>query len=311
MVSRSSLFVGVATVVAVASSAACYLVRDPRPWFADRRAGQLAVRLDTAIVSDGSVLQGVRLTAASGLEVDVMLRRAIGDTGKRVPTAVILGGHVRGREAALLVGETPGVAVAAVSYPFGGDPRPSRLEVLRQLPIIRRAFLDTPPAILLALDYLHSRPDVDTTRIEAIGVSLGAPFVTIAGALDPRISRVWAIHGSGGSFAPLEANMKKAIGFAPLRTLAAALANVIIAGPRMAPEQWAGRIAPRPFIMVNARDDERMPIASVHRLYDAAAEPKELIWMDGGHVHGDAPTIQRLVEIVLSRIGRTDVALLP
>jgi hypothetical protein len=134
-------------------------------------------------------------------------------------------------------------------------------------------------------------------------VSLGAPFVTIVGSMDGRISRVWAVHGSGGSFAPLEASLKRSIGFAPLRYAAAGAANVIIAGPRLAPERWAAGIAPRPFVMVNAADDERLPKDAVDRLFASAAQPKELIWMPGGHIHGDAPTIQRIVEIVMRRIA--------
>ena len=97
--------------------------------------------------------------------------------------------------------------------------------------------------------------------------------------------------------------MKRSIGFGPLRAVTAAVANVIIAGPRLAPERWAAAITPRPFIMVNAESDERLPRASVDALFRGAAEPKEQIWMTGGHVHGDAPTIQRLVAIVLSRLA--------
>ena len=155
---------------------------------------------------------------------------------------------------------------------------------------------------MLAVDYALRLPNVDTTRIEAVGVSLGAPFVCIAGALDERIARVWALHGSGGSYVPLEANMKRTIGFAPARKLAAAIANVIIAGPRLDPVHWVGRIAPRPFVMVNASDDERLPRSAVDALYAAANEPKEQLWMSGAHIHGDSATIHRLVGIVTPRI---------
>ena len=298
---RANILLFVAVTAALASSAVCYLTRDPAPWFAARRAGGIAVHESDPTVQGGSVVQQVRLRAESGLEVELALRRQLSDSGTRLPVALILGGHLRGREAVQLVGETPGIVVAAISYPFNGDVRPSRATFLRQLPLIRRAFLDTPPALLIALDYLHGRDDVDQQRIEGIGVSLGAPFMTIAGALDPRFSRVWAIHGSGGAYAPLEASLRRTIASAPLRALAASVASVIIAGPRLAPEQWAERISPRPFVMVNARDDERMPLASVQSLYAAASQPKEIIWMDGGHVHGDAPTIRALVAIVLQR----------
>lgn len=192
--------------------------------------------------------------------------------------------------------------MAAVSYPFTGDPRPDAATFLREIPRIRGAFLDTPPAIMLALDYLLRRPDVDTARVEAVGVSLGAPFVCIAGALDHRITRVWALHGSGGSYVPLEANMRRTIPLAPARMVAAALANVIIAGPRLDPVHWVGHIAPRPFVMVNASSDERLPHDAILSLYRAANAPKEIVWKRGEHVHADTATIRRLAEVVLARV---------
>src|SRR5439155_7057410 len=119
------------------------------------------------------------------------LRRPRQRAAERLPLVVILGGHYTGRDAARLVGDVPGVIIAALSYPFTGDPRPSAATFLREIPKIRAAFLDTPPAVMLALDYLLARPDVDSRRVEAIGVSLGAPFMCIAGALDSRFTRVW------------------------------------------------------------------------------------------------------------------------
>jgi hypothetical protein len=234
--------------------------------------------------------------------VEVTVRRGIADSGRRLPVALILGGHVTGATAARLVGGTPGVMVMAVSYPYDGEPRPSRIQFLTQIPAIRRAFLDTPPALRLALDHLYGLSEVDTTRIEGVGVSLGAPFVTIAAALDPRITRVWAIHGSGGWYAPLESSLRPAIRQAPLRYAAAAVAGVLINGPRLAPERWVAAIAPRPFVMVNATGDERLPRTAVDALYEAALEPREQLWMSGGHIHADAFTIERLVGIVRERI---------
>jgi dienelactone hydrolase len=291
-----------AIAVAALLGAAAYLLRDPLPHFAERRSALAAVVEGMPSVEDGFVLTPVRLTATSGLAVELVVRRAVADRGRTLPLAVILGGHYTGREAARMLGDTHGVVVAALSYPFSGDPRPDAVTFLLQIPRIRAAFLDTPPAVMLALDYLMRMPDVDTSRVEAIGVSLGAPFICIAGALDHRFTRVWSIHGSGGSYAPLEANMRRTISFAPLRVVAAAISDVIIAGPRLDPVHWAPRIAPRPFVMVNASADQRLPRAAVDALYRAAGEPKEQIWMSGGHVHADRETIRRLVDIVMARV---------
>ena len=290
-------------VVAVAAAAeAGWLLRDPLPHFLARRSALATVQVGPVTTDGAYRLTPVHLTATSGLAVDLMLRRAIADSVRRLPLVVILGGHHTGREAARLLEDTRGTTVAAVSYPFSGDPRPDAATFLREIPRIRGAFLDTPPAIMLALDYLLRRPDVDSTRVEAVGVSLGAPFVCIAGALDGRITRVWALHGSGGSYEPLEANMRRTIPLAPVRVVAAVLANVIIAGPRLDPVHWVGRIAPRPFVMVNASGDERLPHDAILALYRAAHPPKEIVWMRGEHVHADTATIRRLAEVVLARV---------
>ena len=51
------------------------------------------------------------------------------------------------------------------------------------MPAIRGAIFDTPPALMLAADYLLGQPDADPRRLEVVGVSLGAPFAILAGAL--------------------------------------------------------------------------------------------------------------------------------
>jgi len=295
---------GSLATVAVISGWIAYLLRDPLPHFLERRSRLVNVTESQPSRRDTYDLTAVRLTASSDLALDLAVRRPVADSGRRLPVAVILGGHYGAQRAMEFLGDTPGVMVATISYPFTGDPRPDALTFLREIPKIRAAFLDTPPAVMLALDYLTTRPDVDTTRIEAVGVSLGAPFMCIAGALDQRFARVWALHGSGGSYVPLEANMKRTIKLAPLRAVAAAIANVIIDGPKLDPVRWAPRISPRPFVMVNARDDERLPRSAVDALYASAREPKEIVWMSGRHVHGDKETIQALVRIVMDRMRK-------
>jgi len=290
---------------AALGAASAYLLRDPLPHFLARRSSLAAVAESSPSLERGYEVRQIRLTATSGLAVELTTRRAVQDSASRLPLVVILGGHHTGRDAERMLGDTRGTIVAALSYPFAGDPRPDAATFLREIPAIRAAFLDTPPALMLGLDYLLRREDVDSARVEAVGVSLGAPFVIIAGALDTRFTRVWVLHGSGGSFAPLEMNMRRTIRFAPLRFAAAALANVIIAGPRLAPERWVPRIAPRPFMMVSAEGDERLPRAAVEALYRSAREPKSLVWMPGRHIHADTATVRQLADIVLARVRAT------
>jgi len=299
--SEHPLVAGLAVALGLGAAVAM-LLRDPRPHILARRSQISSAIADAPFVDGAFVVQLVRLRATSGLAVDLTVKRAIADSDRTLPLVVLLGGHHTGRDAARLVGPTPGVVAAALSYPFPGDPRPDAATFMRDIPRIRQAFLDTPAAVMLSLDYLLRLPQIDTTDVEAVGVSLGAPFMVIAGSLDRRFTRVWSIHGSGGSYAPLEANMRRTVRPALLRWIAAGIANVIISGPRLAPEQWVGHIAPRPFIMVNTADDERLPREGIESLYAAAREPKELIWTTGMHVHADSAAVAPLVKIVLDRV---------
>ena len=297
-------------LLALLAAGVLYLMRDPTPRFLERRSRLVAVRERPAELIDGHLVQTVHLTAASGLEVDLTVKRpppeGASDGGASVesprrPLVILLGGHRTGKDAVRLIPDTRGTVVAALAYPFRGDPRLKGLGVVLKVPAIRAALLDTPPALMLALDYLLRQPDVDSTRVESIGVSLGAPFVVVAGALDPRVSRVWSIHGSGGSYTPLEYNMRRNIPF-PASILVAGLSNVIIGGPRLAPEEWVARIAPREFVMINAEDDERLPRPSVERLYQSAREPKSITWVPGRHVRASPEVVRGLVEMVLARV---------
>lgn len=284
--------------------------RDPTSRFMERRSHLVATREEPAEIIEGHWVQSVHLTAASGLEVDLLLKRPAADgsdgrgpvaRGSR-PLVLLLGGHTTGREAVRLIPDTRGAVVAALSYPYRGEHRIKGLRVIRYVPAIRDAVLDTPPAVMLALDYLLTQPDVNARRVEGVGVSLGAPFVVIAGALDPRITRVWSIHGSGGSYGPIAHNLRRSIPFAPARAAVAGLATALISGPRLAPERWVERISPRPFIMLNARDDVQLPRALVDRLYARAREPKSMIWLPGGHVRARPEMVRPLVDTVLAHV---------
>jgi dienelactone hydrolase len=297
----------IAAVITVAGiGTTIYLLRDQTPRFAARRSQLASAVVDTGSTA-GDVVETVRLRASSGLVVDLSVRNPsaalpAGSSDGRRPLVVILGGHNTGRNAVHLVGDTRGVLVAALSYPFDGNHRAKGLAVVRQVPKIRRAVFDTPPAIMLALDYLLARPDVDPRRVELVGVSFGAPFVTIAAALDPRVSRVWSVHGTGGVYTPLEHNLRRQFGGRLASVPVAAVATIALSGSQLAPERWAPAIAPRPFMMINAQDDTRLPRRAIDRLYDSARDPKEMIWTTGGHVRSEADVVRPLVELILGRM---------
>lgn len=307
------VILGLALSAGVASA---YLLRDQRPRIERRRAHILSATSTPTTSDSMHLVELVLLRSASGLEVELAVKRPAGGAGADAdavarPLVILLGGHRTGRDAVHLIDDTRGTVVAALSYPYAGNHRAKGWAIVREVPAIRTAILDTPAALMLALDYLVAQPYVDRGRVEAVGVSLGAPFVTIAGALDQRISRVWVVHGSGGAFTPLEFNLRRQLGSRAASVPIAGLASMLISGPRLAPERWVADIAPRPLVMINAIDDERLPRASIARLYGSASEPKEMIWVTGGHVRSEAEAVRPLVSLVLDRMLSVPVALGP
>jgi fermentation-respiration switch protein FrsA (DUF1100 family) len=285
-----------------------WVERDPTPRFLARRSRLVESVVERRERAGGHLVERLRLRASSGLEVELAVKRPV-DGGTRPeplrrPLVVLLGGLETGRDAVDLVADTRGTVIAALSYPYRDDP--TKLHgprVLLAVPAARAAILDTPPAILLALDHLLAQPYVDPRRVEFVGVSLGATFAVVAGALDPRCRRVWSVHGAGDLRLLIASGLRRTIPWAPLREEVAALAYLCGAGPSVAPERWVGRIAPRPFVMLNGRDDERLPRRAILALYDRAREPKELVWLAGPHVEPERrQVVEDLVDRVLRRV---------
>jgi hypothetical protein len=253
-----------------------------------------------------------RIRAVSGLEFDIALRWPVGhgplgsaDTPgtARRPLVLILGGQRSGERTANLVRDTKGAIVAALSYPYHVRPWPKGREIFFGAHKIHAALLDTPAAIMLSLDYIQRRGGFKLESVDLVGVSLGVPFVCVAAALDERFDRVWSIHGAGEPFKLLEHNLKVRFDWAPGRKVMAFLANIVASGRALAPERWVARISPRPFVMINALNDKRIPRSAAMTLYESARDPKEMHWMEGDHVAVDREdVIVRLCEMIFQRI---------
>ena len=248
-------------------------------------------------------LEQVRLRSSSGLEVEIAILHPVADPRQRRPLVVLLGGFRTGRNAVELIDDSRNVVVAALSYPYQGTSKLTPWKLPQALFDVRRASIDTPAAITLALDFLLDQPTIDPDHVELVGVSLGAPFVCVAGALDKRFHRIWAVHGGAGAWRMIDHILKGEVPNPLLRWSATATAWLLMTS--VSPERFVDRIAPRPFMMISARDDEDIPRVSTDLLFDSAREPKEIIWMAGGHVRGSRPEqINSIVNIVFDRMAQ-------
>ncbi len=120
-----------------------------------------------------------------------------------------------------------------------------------------------------------------------VGASLGVPFAASAAARDQRITGLMLVHGAADNRQWLKVQVARRLDARILHDPVATILYWLAYGPAMDTGANVARIAPRPVLIVGARDDERTPIAEVTRLHELAGEPKRLRFTDGPHVEPD------------------------
>jgi len=256
-----------------------------------RQKGELSgARLEPADSDSLYAAYHVVLSSDAGYRVRGYMRvpRALGPW----PAIVVIGGTDTGRMAAELFTPDEPYVILGLDYPWEGPRQLTWFQFLVRMFAVRKAMLLTPSAVMLGVDYLESRPDVDISGLVLAGASFGAQLITVAGALDDRASSVLIIYGGGDYAALLRANLKVKPGWL---SSAIARAGAGLLAP-IEPLDYAGQIAPRRTVIMNGREDDRIPLESVEMLYEAAGEPKELVWLDAGHISSrDPASIERVL----------------
>ena len=271
----------------------------------ERKGALIDVRTDAVTEPGHGFLWTSRvLSSSSGLEVEILIREPDPPFREPPPLAIMIGGFRTGRDAVRYVADPGKTLLVGVSYPFEGDRSLDGLGYVAALRDLRLSMHDTPPALMLTLDHMYARGGFDPDRVELIGISLGSILVCVTGALDPRVTRVWSIHGGAGLYDLFDAVLDKAVPNDKLRHPLASFGNHLV--QRLDPADYVDRIAPRELVAINGTRDRAIPRAAAARLYEAAREPKEMIWLDTEHVHpSQEDLIAELLELVTGRISAT------
>jgi hypothetical protein len=186
---RLAILIAVAVMAVFVGLYSLELAIPKRDYFIERR-GTLVTADVTEASTDGIVQKLIRLESTTGLRVKMRVVRPQTEPGATLPVIIVMGGEGTGKDAVDLVGEPKGVAYLALDYPYEGDQELDAFwESLTAIPGIQQAFLDSPPAMSLALDWALQQTWVDPDKVELVGASLGVPFTAVAGALDDRFTR--------------------------------------------------------------------------------------------------------------------------
>jgi dienelactone hydrolase len=145
----------------------------------------------------------------------------------------------------------------------------------------------------IALDYLNTRPEIDSERIGAQGMSMGSTRAWWLAALDKRIKTVVGV----ACFTRYEELIQQ-------RQLKAHGIYYFVPGmlKHFDTEAVMGLLAPRPFLALTGDSDAGSPVSGmktletklneVYSLYNEPAKFKSIIYPNTGHVYTDEMKIE-------------------
>lgn len=119
------------------------------------------------------------------------------------------------------------------------------------------------------IDFIQTRPEIDSNRIGYFGISLGGIIGTIFCSVDDRV-KVPVIALAGG-------NLSLMFGVDALKDDTKDFFSIID------PINFVTKISPRPILMINAENDEVINPITSKLLFRKAKEPKKIIWYPSKH----------------------------
>lgn len=229
----------------------------------------------------------------------------------KYPAIILLGGIVTGKNVINLVGDVQhadSVVFISMDYPYDGKKKFKGLEILGSLNKIRKAVFNSVSGIMLAVDYLYQREDIDYSRLFIAGVSFGGFAATTAAGIDQRIKALIVVYCGGDIRNLLIHNMflNKNIKSRILTHIVGNFSYFLIRPNE--PLFFIDKIAPRPTLMISGEDDERIPKEYALKLYNKAKEPKDIIWFDTKHIYPTRSDItQKITEQILMWFLKKDL----
>jgi len=302
---NTALFVLLPVVILAAGFLIWLRVDAGRPqqeYFLARQGHLSGIEILDETESAGERSTLLTLRSDSGLGVTARVIRPASFV-RPLPTLIVLGGHRTGSDAAALFGSVGEKAVVAMDYPYDGPESVRGIrQVLRTIPMARRAFRDTPPAVSLVVDWLEKQAWANPAELVIVGASLGVPFATLAAARDDRIDGAILVHGAADNLTWIEIQVARRNDVRLLHRPLATTIHWLAYGPTFDTPKNIREISPRPVVIVGARQDERTPAAQTQALFEAAAAPKLMRWTSGRHIQPNRPDIVQELLTILDEV---------
>ncbi len=252
----------------------------------------LAVKTTGTQALGAARLQRFSYLSTHGQRVPALLFTPPGASAIRpVPCIVIL--HGLGGSKEIMAGMALSVVqagdAALVIDEYGqGERGPLKTPAGQEAAALAATVSQTAVDVRRGLDYLATRPDIDSRRVGLAGVSLGAMIGTVTCGVEPRLKAAVLVSGGGNWGVILRTLSSRNATVGDRSTAAFKASDWAKLNARLAPVDpltFAPRIAPRPVLMLGGRKDTTIVPQSQQELFDALNQPKRIVWYPQyGHV---------------------------
>ncbi len=253
-------------------------------FFQERRQTLISHNIEFIERDASAIRYRVELHGDSGLMVTGFLRLPVSHR-TRFPAVLLLGGLRTGKDALWLLDDLPesnDYVFLTLDYPWDGPPKMSAFEFLWYLRDIRESVWNGVPTMLLAYDFLWNYSAVDTQQIIFVGVSLGS-FFALPAACIASPSAPLALHFTGADIRKLlksDLQVQDCPGW-----LASIVARPVASVLRpVEPARWAPRCGSRSVLLINGRNDRRVPTECADQLAEAFPRQPTRVWMEEDHI---------------------------
>lgn len=203
-----------------------------------------------------------------------------------------------------------GYGVFAIDAQYHGErKRPDAGMFAPRLYQSREALIQTVVDVRRGLDYLGTRADVDPRRIVLVGVSMGGILGAVTLGVEPRFSAA-VLMVAGGDWSKIQSQSIHPSAVAARNRPGFDLQGFAEAMRVCEPLYFMRRAAPRPLLFLLGKEDHIVPAECGRALYEAAPQPKKVVWFDSGHFLPPRPALEA-TESFLREVCRMSALQIP
>ena len=229
--------------------------------------------------NDSVSIQQLTITSDNGYLLEAYIKNP--KSSHKLPGIILLGGMMTGKMAIEYAYDVNNVILISPDYPYKVRYHYGFFDIMGDLIKARNALYYQVRDNIVLIDFLSHWESIDTTNIGIIGYSFGVPFALATASVYPKLAHLALVYGGANLRYLIDKNLKL---FNPsVDKLFAYLFWIHVMD--FEPVRHARNINALPMIIINGKNDEKIPYKSAEELQNSFNFEKEVVWIPSAHVN--------------------------